>query len=192
MDVWFWSLWKDRFSGGGHEEHSDSGKNEERHAEGRGEKPHAWLFKLPRRARKEEDRSKKHGVGEILAGAIARITRLVDPPLRVGPRCRRFRRAADLVKIRHKWVRVGGAILEWLLGELRIVGLLHVGRKTLGIKARELFVAGMLRGEELHEHRGVNDQSLTALHIEQRGLSLHRIGFIHQTVAPPGPSGGFI
>src|SRR6266404_7733169 len=27
------------FSGGGHEEHSDSGKNEERHAEGRGEKP---------------------------------------------------------------------------------------------------------------------------------------------------------
>ncbi|PYL89953.1 MAG: hypothetical protein DMF16_05810 [Verrucomicrobia bacterium] len=127
-----------------------------------------------------------------MAGAIARITRLVDPPLRVGPRCRRFRRAADLVKIRHKWVRVGGAILEWLLREPCFVGLLHVGRKTLGIKARELFVAGVLRSEELHEHRGVNDQRLAALHIEQRCASLHRIGFIHQTVAPPGPGGGFI
>src|SRR5437667_301389 len=85
MDVWFWSLWKDRFSGGGHEEHSDSGKNEERHAEGRGEKPHAWLFKLPRRAGKEEDRSKEHGVGKVLARAIARLARLDDPPRCVGP-----------------------------------------------------------------------------------------------------------
>src|SRR6266550_4684031 len=80
--IWFWSLRKGRFSGRGHEEHSDSGESEQRHTEGSSGKPHAWLFKLPRRAGKEEDRSKKHGVGEILAGAIARITRLVDPPLR--------------------------------------------------------------------------------------------------------------
>src|SRR5437588_3149237 len=191
LDVWFGVCGKNSL-GGRHEQHSNNGESEHRHAEGSSGKPHAWLFKLPRRARKEEDRSKKHGVGQILAGAIARITRLVDPPLGVGPRCRRFRRAADLVKIRHKWVRVGSAILEWLLREPCFVGLLHVGRKTLGIKARELFVAGVLRSEELHEHRGVNDQRLAALHIEQSGLSLQRIGFIHQPVAAPGPRGGFI
>src|SRR5437667_9572722 len=190
--IWFWSLRKGRFSGRGHEEHSDNGKNEHCDTEGCGEKPHSWRFKLSRRAGKEEDRSKKHGVGEILTGAIARITRLVDPPLGVGPRCRRFRRAADLVKIRHKWVRVGSAILERLLREPCFVGLLHVGRKTLGIKARELFVAGVLRSEELHEHRGVNDQRLATLHIEQRCASLQRIGFVHEPVAPPGPRGGFI
>jgi hypothetical protein len=45
--------------GRGHEEHSDDGKDEHRHREGRGGKPHAWLFKLPRRAGEEE-----HGGGE--------------------------------------------------------------------------------------------------------------------------------
>jgi hypothetical protein len=29
-----------------------------------------------------------------------------------------------------------------------------------------LFVAGMPRGEEFHEHRGVNDQRLVALHLD--------------------------
>jgi hypothetical protein len=33
-----------------------------------------------------------------------------------------------------------------------LVSLLYVGRKTLCIKARELVLAGVLRGEELHEH----------------------------------------
>src|SRR5438874_7708037 len=190
--IWFWSLRKGRFSGRGHKEHSDNGKSEHRYAESRGVKPHSWRFKLSRRAGKEEHGGKEHGVGEILTGAITRIARLDNPPHRLGPRCRRFRRAADLVKIRHKWVRVGGTILERLLREPCFVGLLHVGRKTLGIKARELFVAGVLRSEDLHEHRGVNDQRLAALHIEQRCASLHRIGFMHQTVAPPGPGGGFI
>src|SRR6266576_5516908 len=189
---WFWSLRKGRFSGRGHEEHSDNGKNKQRHAEACGEEPHSWLLKLARRASKEEHGGEEHGVGEILTGAIARFTCLGDPPHSLGSRCRRFRRAADLVEIRHKRVRVGSAILEWLLREPCFVGLLHVGRKTLGIKAREVFVAGVLRSEELHEHRGVNDQRLAALHIEQRCASLHRIGFIHQPVAPPGPRGGFI
>ena len=89
-------------------------------------------------------------------------------------------------------MRVGGAILEWLLREPRFVGLLHVGRKTLGIKASELFVAGILRGEEFHEHRGVNDQRLVALHLEQRCALLQRVGFVHQPVASPDPRGGFI
>src|SRR5207237_6432840 len=189
---WFWSLRKGRFSGRGHEKHSDNGKNKQRHAEGCGEKPHSWLLKLARRASKEEHGGKEHGVGEILTGAIARFARLGDPPHSLGSRCRRFRRAADLVKIRHKWVRVGCAILEWLLREPCFVGLLHVGRKTLGIKAGELFVASLLRSEELHEHRGVNDQRLATLHIEQRCASLQRIGFVHEPVAAPGPGGGFI
>src|SRR6267378_58928 len=115
--VWFWSLWKERFSGRGHEKHSDDGKNEQRHAKDRGEKPYSWLFKLPRCAGKEEHGGKQHGVGEILAGAIARFARLSDPSRRVRPGCGRFRCAADLVKIRHKGMRVGGAILEWLLRE---------------------------------------------------------------------------
>jgi hypothetical protein len=34
---------EERFSGRGHEEGSDDGKNEQRHAEGRGEKSHSWL-----------------------------------------------------------------------------------------------------------------------------------------------------
>src|SRR5438270_12650632 len=191
MDVWFGVCEKNSL-GGRHEEHSNNGESEHRHTEGSSGKPHAWLFKLPRRARKEEDRSKKHGVGEILAGAIARITRLGDPRRCISPSCRRFRGAADLVEIRHKWVRISSAILEWLLREPRIVSVPHVGRKTLSIKARELFVAGVLRSEELHEHRGVNDQRLAALHIEQRCASLQRIGFVHEPVAPPGPRGGFI
>src|SRR5947207_7799397 len=190
--IWFWSLRKGRFSGRRHEEHSNNGESEHRHTEGSSGKPHAWLLKLPRRARKEEDRSKKHGVGEILAGAIARITRLGDPRRCVSPSCRRFRGAADLVEIRHKWVRISSAILEWLLRDPCIVGLLHVGGKTLSIKARELFVAGVLRSEELHEHRGVNDQRLAALHIEQRCASLQRIGFVHEPVGLPGPRGGLI
>jgi hypothetical protein len=37
-------------SGRWHEEHSNEGKNEQRHAEGCGEKPHSCLFKLARRA----------------------------------------------------------------------------------------------------------------------------------------------
>src|SRR5438552_16897177 len=135
MEVWFGVCGKISL-GARHEEHSNNGESKNRHTEGSSGKPHAWLFKLPRRARKEEDRSKKHGVGEILAGAIARITRLVDPPLRVGPRCRRFRRAAGLRKIRHTCVRVGSAILERLLREPCFARLLHVGRKTLSIKAR--------------------------------------------------------
>src|SRR5205823_12544219 len=162
--IWFWSLRKGRFSGRGQEEHSDNGKNKHCHTEGRGVKPHSWRFKLSRRAGKEEHSGKEDGVGEILTGAITRIARLDNPPHRLGPRRRRFRRAADLVKIRHKWVRVGGAILERLLSEPCFIGLLHVGRKTLGIKARELFVAGVLRSEELHEHRGVNDKRLATLH----------------------------
>src|SRR5437773_11391750 len=59
--IWFWSLRKGRFSGSRHEEHSDDGKNKQRHAEGRGEEPHAWLFKLARRAGKEEHGGKEHG-----------------------------------------------------------------------------------------------------------------------------------
>src|SRR5438309_6318137 len=191
IDVWFGVCGKNAL-GGRHEEHSDNGESEHCHTEGRSGKPHSRLFKLPRRARKEEDRSKKHGVGEILTGAIARIARLGDPRRCVSPSCRRFRGAADLVEVRHKWVRVGSAILEWLLREPCFVGLLHIGRKTLGIKARELFVAGVLRSEELHEHRGVNDQRLVALHIEQRCASLQRIGFVHEPVSLPGPRGRFI
>src|SRR6266404_5720382 len=116
-------------------------------AEGRGEKPHSWLFKLPRRAGKEEHGGEEHGVGEILAGAIARFARLGDPPHGVGPHCGCFHGAAHLVKIWHEWVRVGGGIFEWLLRKPCIVGFLHVGRKTLCIKAREIVVAGVLRGE---------------------------------------------
>ena len=140
-----------------------------------GGKSHSWLLELSRRTGKEEHGREEHGVGEILAGAIARFARLSDPPGCVGSGCRRFRRATDLVKLRHKRVRVGGAILEWLLREPGVVGLLHVGRKTLGIKACELFVTGVLRGEKLHEHRSMDDQRLAALHIEHRGAPLQRI-----------------
>ena len=150
--------------GCGHEEHSDGGKNEQCHTEGRGEKPHSWLFKLPCRAGEEEHGSEEDGVGEILAGAIARFARFGDPLCCISPSGGRFRGAAHLVKIRHEWVRVGCAVLEWLLREPGIVGFLHVRWKTLGIKTRELVVAGVLRREELHEHRGVNDQRLAALH----------------------------
>src|SRR5437868_10299250 len=62
MDVWFGVCGKNSL-GGRHEEHSDNGESEQRHTEGSSGKPHSWLFKLPRRARKEEDRSKKHGIG---------------------------------------------------------------------------------------------------------------------------------
>src|SRR5438445_5897133 len=151
MDFCFADVGKN-FLGGSNEEHSANGESEHRHTEASSGKPHSCLLKLPRRARKEEDRSKKHGVGEILTGAIARIARLGDPRRSVSPSCRRFRGAADLVEVRHKWVRVGSAILEWLLRQPCFVGLLHIGRKTLGIKARELFVASLLRSEELHEH----------------------------------------
>src|SRR5437762_6518249 len=191
MDVWFGVCGKNSLSSR-HEEHSDDGKNEHCHTEGRGVKPHSWRFKLSCRAGKEEHSGKEDGVGEILAGAITRIARLGEPRRCVSPRGRRFLGAADLVKIRHKWVRVGSAILEWLLREPCFVGLLHIGRKTLGIKAGELFVASLLRSEELHEHRGVNDQRLAALHIEQRCASLERIGFVHEPVGLPGPRGGLI
>src|SRR5882724_5326714 len=52
MDVWFGVCGK-KSLGSRHKEHSDGGKNEQRHTEGRGEKPHSRLFKLPRRAGKE-------------------------------------------------------------------------------------------------------------------------------------------
>src|SRR5437667_9703549 len=88
--IWFWSLRKGRFSGRGHEEHSDDGKNEHCHTEGRGVKPHSWLLKLARRAGKEEHSGKEDGVGEILAGAIARIARLGEPRRCVSSHDRRF------------------------------------------------------------------------------------------------------
>src|SRR6266550_4955134 len=85
--IWFWSLRKGRCSGRGHEEHSDDGKNEHCHTEGRGVKPHSWRFKLCRRAGKEEHGGKEDGVGEILTGAIARFTCL-DYALRcIGSGC---------------------------------------------------------------------------------------------------------
>src|SRR5437868_9977716 len=62
IDVWFGVCGKNSL-GGRHEEHSDNGESEHCHTEGRSGKPHSRLFKLPRRARKEEDRSKKHGIG---------------------------------------------------------------------------------------------------------------------------------
>ena len=123
---------KERFPGAPsrwHEEHSNDGKNEQRHAEGRGEKPYSWLFKLPSRPGKEQDGGKEHGVGKILSGAIARFPRRGDPPRCVSPGCDRFHGAADLVEIRHKWVRVGGAILEWLLREPFFIGIFTSGGK---------------------------------------------------------------
>src|SRR5436305_9904936 len=45
MDVWFGVCGKNSL-GSRHEKHSDNGKNKQRHAEGRGEKPHSWLLKL--------------------------------------------------------------------------------------------------------------------------------------------------
>ena len=85
---------------------------------------------------------------------------------------------AEQARISETMLRISGAILKWLLREPGVVGLLHVRRKTLGIKARELFVAGVLRGEELHEHRGVDDQRLAALHVEQCRLPFQRIVFV--------------
>src|SRR6266480_3932210 len=121
--IWFWSLRKGRFSGRGHEEHSDDGKNEHCHTEGRGVKQHSWRFKLCHRALlcrhggKEEHGGKEDGVGEILTGAITRIARLDNPPHRLGPRCRRFRRAADAHPFVPNLYQVRGAILERLLRE---------------------------------------------------------------------------
>jgi hypothetical protein len=57
-----------KFSGRGHQQNPDNGKNEHGGGERRGGKPHAWLFKFSRRAGKEERGGEKHGVGEILAG----------------------------------------------------------------------------------------------------------------------------
>src|SRR6266404_3872517 len=65
--------------GCGHEKHSDNRQGEHRQAEGRGEEPHAWLLKLPRRAGEEEHGRKENGVGEISPGAIARLARLGEP-----------------------------------------------------------------------------------------------------------------
>jgi len=135
-------------SGRGHEEHSGDGKSEQSHTEDRGGKPHTRLLKLPRRPGKKEHGGKEHSVGEILAGTIARFARLGDPRGCISPGCGRFLRAANLIKVRHKWVRISGAILERLLPEPCFIGLLHVGRKTFGIKARELFVPVVLRGDD--------------------------------------------
>ena len=82
MDIWFWSLRKERFSGRRHEEHSDDSEEEHRHAEDCGGKAHAWLLELPRRAGEEKHGGEEHGVGEILTGAIARLPRRRDSPHR--------------------------------------------------------------------------------------------------------------
>src|SRR4030095_16601059 len=155
-----WCLRKENSLGGRQQEHSDDGKGEHSHGEERRGKPHAWLLKLARSTGKEEDCREEHGVREILARAITRFARLGDTPDRVGPHRCRLRRAADLIEIRHERMRVSRRILEWLLRDANGIGLLYVGRKAPGIEVRELLVAGLLRGEELHEHRGVNDQRL--------------------------------
>src|SRR3977135_4520784 len=186
--IWLaFGLLKEHSLGCGHEQRSDDGENEYRHCKNGGREPHARLFKLPRRASEEEHGGEEHGVGEKLPGTISRFARLDEPLHRIGPRRRRVRGAADLVKIRHEWVRISGAILEWLLRKPCVAGLLHVRRKPLGIKAREPFVTGLLRGEELHEHRGVDDQRLAAPHLEQRRLPFQRIVFVEQPVGSPGP-----
>jgi len=49
-----WEFTEGKISSGGHEKHSDDGKNEHRYAEDRDGKSDARLFKFPRRAGEEE------------------------------------------------------------------------------------------------------------------------------------------
>jgi hypothetical protein len=114
-----------------------------------------------------------------LTGAIPHLARLGDAFCRFSS-CRGcLGDAADFIELGHKRVWIGRAIRERLLREPGIVGFPYVGWKPVGIIAHELFVAGVVCGDELHEHRGMNNQRLAALHFEKPGTLLHAIGIVH-------------
>src|SRR5437868_14433450 len=142
----------------------DNRKRKNSHSKSECDDTHPALLELSRGAGEEKHCGKQDSVREVLTGNSAGVARFLQATRSLSVSLGGLARSPHFVEFRHKRMRIGVWIFKRPFGQPCVVSLAHIGWKTFDVKIRQLLVARLLSGEQLHKHRGVNRSLLHALH----------------------------
>src|SRR5438876_11283659 len=163
----------------------DNRKRKNSHSKSECDDTHPALLELSRGAGEEKHCGKQNSVREVLTGYVAGAPSLLQAVCSVGASLGGLARPPHFVQSRHKRMWIGIWIFKGLFGQPCVVSLTRIGRETLDVEVRQLFIARLLRREHLHEHRGVNRRLLYSLDAQQTSPAFQRVKFVHQAIAFP-------